>query len=198
MNNFNENEVREIIRVFPKKGWQGCELCRQNHTAEDIADKAMTLGVVKDIDTDKKPKQKRTKNNFSNREIQEIIKNYQMQGLKGCPLCRLKHSDNSIMAKANAMGIRKIVRENHLPNAAWSKSEYDLLVKFYPKGGPELCIAKGLNRTLKAIHIKAHLLEIKRKRHKKKLKNHKPRLIQRLALFILKRTGYNYTQPKED
>ena len=137
---WSDEEIQILKKYYPKGG---IDLCQKNglthKTVNSIRTKAHQFGLKMEGNV---------RGVWSNEEVELLKKYYPLGGSFLCIEKGLKSKTAcSINQKASKLGLQV---DMTLPK--WSNEELKILKKYYPIGGTNLCIEKGINRSHESIY----------------------------------------------
>lgn len=153
-NNWTDTEINILKTYFPIGGYDLCFEKGLNRIKSAIKSKLQELGLTYNAYS------LSILNKWSYKEIQILKKYYKQGGYKLCQKNGLKRTDKAIKHMARRYGLTRnypIICNVNL----WSEEEKALLREYYPIGGVQLCLSKGVPRTKLAISGKSRDLWLK-------------------------------------
>lgn len=124
----------------------GSKLCQEkglNFNSSAISSKAKEFGLYLN-----------TKSDWTDDEILLLKEYYPKGGVKLCKEKGLNRSESAIQVRASVLGVEYVAYKEAV---YWSEEELYILKKYYPKGGADLCISKGLKRSKDSIRKKVKI-----------------------------------------
>lgn len=142
---YSEEEDQIVIKYYPVGSVKLCQEMGLNRSVQSIKGRARQLGITSSVF-------------WRDEEIEILKKYYPIGGTKLCIENGLNRKASTIRAMAIKYGLSQ-KRDVNKWNK-WSDKEFNILYKYYPIGGAELCKQRGIDRTIEGIRKKARKLGI--------------------------------------
>lgn len=146
---WTDKELSKVTKYYPIGGAKLCQEKGVDKSNYSIFCKARNLGISVN---------KGLKNKWSETEL-NILKTYYIEG--GAKLCQDNGVNKAIVdirRKAVVLGLDKTFNSKR----KWELWEIEILKEYYAKGGTNLCIEKGIDRSAFAIVNRANKLGLKK------------------------------------
>lgn len=167
---WTEKELEILKRCYPSGGYKQCQAEGIEKTMYAITSQATLMGIERNIekkneDTSYSLKNKRRgySAKWSDKEMAILTEFFPIGGYELCVQKGIDKSEEEVLVKVNKeMHERKaeFIKKGFMTPARWTKSDIQILVKYYPSGGTSICQEKGLNKKNSSIRMMAKALDI--------------------------------------